>query len=466
MPDIENYDVLVIGSGEAGKYLAWTMAGEGHRTAVVERQLIGGSCPNIACLPSKNIIHSAKVRSFAGRAAEFGVEAGPAATSMKGVQHRKRAMVEGLRRMHLDRYRASGAELIMGQARFAAPRIVEVDLADGGTRRISGDQVFLNLGTHATVPDLPGLAEAGPMTHVELLDLDRLPEHLIVMGGGYVGLELAQALRRFGSRVTVIEQGPQLAGGEDPDVAAAVLELFRDEGIDVRLQTRVRGAEGKSGREVRVLTDRPDGDGAVTGTDLLVAVGRTPNTAGIGLERAGVELTGAGYIKVDEHLATTADRVWAMGECAGSPQFTHVAFDDFRVVRDHLNGGTRTTTGRLVPFCMFIDPELARVGCNETEAWRRGIRYRLLTLPMAAVLRTRTLSEPRGFLKMLIAADSDQILGFTAFGAEASELMAAVQVAMIGRLPYITLRTGIFTHPTAAEGLTTLLSGTPAPPPQ
>jgi pyruvate/2-oxoglutarate dehydrogenase complex dihydrolipoamide dehydrogenase (E3) component len=442
------------------------MAGEGHRTAVVEQQLVGGSCPNIACLPSKNIIHSAKVRSFAGRAAEFGVEAGPAATSMKGVQHRKRAMVEGLRRMHLDRYRASGAELIMGHARFAAHRIVEVDLVDGGTRRIRGDQVFLNLGTHATVPDLPGLAKAGPMTHVELLDLDRLPEHLIVMGGGYVGLELAQALRRFGSRVTVIEQGPQLAAGEDPDVAAAVLELFRDEGIDVRLQTRVRGAEGKSGREVRVLTDRPDGDGAVTGTDLLVAVGRTPNTAGIGLERAGVELTGAGYIKVDEHLATTADRVWAMGECAGSPQFTHVAFDDFRVVRDHLDGGTRTTTGRLVPFCMFIDPELARVGCNETEARRRGIRYRLLTLPMAAVLRTRTLSEPRGFLKMLITADSDQILGFTAFGAEASELMSAVQVAMIGRLPYTTLRTGIFTHPTAAEGLTTLLSGTPAAPPQ
>jgi pyruvate/2-oxoglutarate dehydrogenase complex dihydrolipoamide dehydrogenase (E3) component len=466
MPDIENYDVLVIGSGEAGKYLAWAMAGEGHRTAVVERQLVGGSCPNIACLPSKNIIHSAKVRSFADRAAEFGVEAGPAATSMKRVQHRKQAMVEGLRRMHLDRYRASGAELIMGQARFAAPRIVEVDLADGGTRRIAGDQVFLNLGTHATVPDLPGLAEAGPMTHVELLDLDRLPEHLIVMGGGYVGLELAQAMRRFGSRVTVIEQGPQLADAEDPDVAAAVLELFRDEGIDVRLQTRVRGAEGKSGHEVRVLTDRPDGDGAVTWTDLLVAVGRTPNTAGIALERAGVELTGAGYIKVDEYLATTADRVWAMGECAGSPQFTHVAFDDFRVVRDHLNGGTRTTTGRLVPFCMFIDPELARVGCNETEARRRGIRYRLLTLPMAAVLRTRTLSEPRGFLKMLIAADSDQILGFTAFGAEASELMAAVQVAMIGRLPYTTLRTGIFTHPTAAEGLTTLLSGTPAAPPQ
>jgi pyruvate/2-oxoglutarate dehydrogenase complex dihydrolipoamide dehydrogenase (E3) component len=464
MPDIENYDVLVIGSGEAGKYLAWTMAGEGHRTAVVERKLVGGSCPNIACLPSKNIIHSAKVRSLAGRAAEFGVDTGPAATSMKGVQDRKRAMVDGLRQVHLGRYRASGAELIMGQARFTAPRTVEVDLAGGGSRRISGDRVFLNLGTRATLPDLPGLAAAGPMTHIELLDLDRLPEHLVVMGGGYVGLELAQAMRRFGSRVTVLEGGPQLAGGEDPDVAAAVLELFRDEGIDVLLGTRVRGAEGKSGREVRVLTDGPNGRGAVTGTDLLVAVGRTPNTGGIGLEQAGIERTEAGYIKVDEHLATTADRVWAMGECAGSPQFTHVAFDDFRVVLDHLHGGTRATTGRLVPFCMFLDPELARVGCNETEARSRGLGYRLLTLPMAAVLRTRTLSEPRGFLKMLIAADSDEILGFTAFGAEASELMAAVQVAMVGRMPYPALHAAIFTHPTAAEGLTVLLAGAPVSP--
>jgi len=383
---------------------------------------------------------------------------------MKGVQDRKRIMVDGLRRLHLDRYRASGAELIMGHARFTEPHTVEVELASGGTRLIRGDRVFLNLGTHATMPDLPGLAAARPMTHVELLDLDRLPGHLIVVGGGYVGLELAQAMRRFGARVTVIEQGPQLAAGEDADVATAVLELFRDEGIDVLLRTWLRGAEGTSGHEVRALTDGPDGASVVTGTDLLIAVGRTPNTAGIGLELAGVELTGTGYIKVDEHLATSAERVWAMGECAGSPQFTHVAFDDFRVVRDNLRGGTRSTAGRLVPSCMFLDPELARIGYNETGASRRGIGYRLLTLPMAAVLRTRTLSEPRGLLKMLIAADSDQILGFTAFGAEASELMAAVQVAMMAGLPYTALRAGIFTHPTVAEGLTFLLAGTPVPP--
>jgi pyruvate/2-oxoglutarate dehydrogenase complex dihydrolipoamide dehydrogenase (E3) component len=462
--NIENYEIVVIGSGEAGKYLAWTMAGEGHRTAVVERRLIGGSCPNIACLPSKNIIHSAKVRSFTRRAAEFGVELASAATSMTGVRARKRAMVDDLRQLHLDRYRASGAELIMGEARFMGERTVDVELADGGRRRITGDRVFLDLGTHATVPDMPGLIAARPMTHVELLDLDRLPEHLIVIGGGYVGLELAQAMRRFGARVTVIERGPQLAGKEDADVGAAILDLFRDGGITVHLETQVRSVEGTSGSQVRVITAGPDGEGAVEGTDLLVGVGRTPNTGGIGLELAGVKLTETGYVAVDERLATTAANVWAMGECAGSPQFTHVAFDDFQVVHDNLHGGNRTTRDRLVPYCMFLDPELARVGYNESEARRRGIGYRLLTMPMAAVLRTRTLSEPRGFMKMLIAADSDEILGFTALGAEASELMAAVQTAMIGRIPYTALRSAIYAHPTTSEGLTFLLRNTPTAP--
>jgi pyruvate/2-oxoglutarate dehydrogenase complex dihydrolipoamide dehydrogenase (E3) component len=459
----ENYDILVIGSGEAGKYLAWTMAGEGHRTAVVERKLIGGSCPNIACLPSKNIIHSAKVRSFTMRAAEFGVALESAVTSMKGVQARKQAMVDSLRQLHLDRYRASGAELIMGEARFAGERTVEVALADGGSRQLRGERVFLDLGTHATIPDIPGLAAARPMTHVELLDLDRLPEHLIVVGGGYVGLELAQAMRRFGARVTLIEQRQQLVGGEDADVVAAIMQLLRDEGITVHCQTQIQSAVGTSGAHLRIVAAGPDGEYVIEGTDLLVGVGRTPNTSGIGLELAGVELTRTGYIAVDERLATTAAGVWAMGECAGSPQFTHVAFDDFRVVHDNLHGGGRTTAGRLVPYCMYTDPELARVGLNESEARRRGISYRLLTMPMAAVLRTRTLSEPRGFMKMLIAADSDQILGFTVFGAEASELMAAVQTAMVGRIPYTALHSAIYAHPTMAEGLTFLLRNTPVP---
>jgi pyruvate/2-oxoglutarate dehydrogenase complex dihydrolipoamide dehydrogenase (E3) component len=462
MDTTDRYDVLVIGSGEAGKYLAWTLASEGHRSAVVEREMVGGSCPNVACLPSKNIIYSAKVRWLAGRASEFGVEVESAVTDMAGVQARKRAMVDGLRKMHLDRYRSSGAELVMGDARFVAEKTVEVALADGGTRRLVGERVFLDLGTRAAVPEVPGLAAAGPMTHVELLDLDRLPEHLIVIGGGFVGLELAQAMRRFGSQVTVIEQARQLAGREDPDVGAALVELFDEEGIAVRLQTSLRSVEGTSGRAVRLLTDGPEGEVVVDGSDLLVGAGRTPNCVGIGLDQAGVKLTDTGYVAVDDRLATTAAEVWAMGECAGSPQFTHVAFDDFRVVYDNLHGGQRTTRDRLVPFCLFTDPELARVGLNETEAKQRGIAYRLLAMPMAAVLRTRTLSAPRGFMKMLIAGDSDDILGFTVLGAEASELMVAVQTAMVGRVPYTALSRAIYPHPTSAEGLTFLLRTTPA----
>jgi pyruvate/2-oxoglutarate dehydrogenase complex dihydrolipoamide dehydrogenase (E3) component len=462
MPEVEMYTNLVIGSGEAGKYLAWTLAKAGQRSVVVERKLIGGSCPNIACLPSKNLIHSAKVASLARRGAEFGLTTGPLAIDMEGVQRRKRLMVEGLIEMHLDRYKASGVELIMGQAHFIAPRTAEVSLNNGGVRRIAGDRVFLNLGTRAALPDWPGLATAQPMTHVEALDLDRLPEHLIVLGGGFVSLELAQAMRRLGAQVTVIERGPQIASHEDSDVGDALLELFRDEGIDVRLETRVSRIEGRSGRQVRVYTQSLKGDPVIEGTDLLVAVGRTPNTQGIGLEQAEVELDEDGYIKVNERLETTAAKVWAMGECAGSPKFTHVSFDDFRIVHDNLNGGNRTTKNRLVPFCLFTDPVLARVGLNESEAKSRGISYRLAKMPMANILKTRTLSEPRGVLKMLIGTQSDEILGFTAFGVEGSELMAIVQTAMIGHLPYTTLRQGIFTHPTVAEGLTVLLANVPA----
>ena len=285
-----------------------------------------------------------------------------------------------------------------------------------------------------------------------------MPAHLIVVGGGYVGLELAQAARRFGSAVTVIERGGQLAGREDPDVGAALLELFHDEEIQVLLGAGISRVEGQSGDQVRVSVDTDSGGRVLEGTDLLIAAGRTPNTQGIGAELAGIELDARGYIRVNERLETTAAGVWAVGDCAGSPQFAHVAYDDFRVVRDNLNGGNRTTHNRLVPYCMFTDPELARVGLNESDAKNRGIEYRLEKLPMAAVLRTRTLSEPRGFIKMLIDKTSDRILGFTVFGAEASELMATVQIAMLGQLPFTVLRDAIFTHPTAAEGLTVLLT--------
>jgi pyruvate/2-oxoglutarate dehydrogenase complex dihydrolipoamide dehydrogenase (E3) component len=462
MHGVERYEILVIGSGEAGKHLTWTMAQAGHRTAVVERKYIGGSCPNIACLPSKNVIRSAKANWFARHGAEYGIRRGAVSTDMKGVLNRKRKMVEGEVQFHLDRFKATGAELIKGEARFVAPKTVEVQLNQGGRRMIAGDRVFLDLGSRSIIPGISGLAAAKPMTHVEALDLDRLPEHVIVLGGGYVGLELAQALRRFGSEVTLIERSRQIAAAEDHDVAQALLENFTSEGIEVLLDTRVRNVEGLSGEKVRIVAENSHGEEMIEGTDLLVATGRTPNTQGIGLEAAEVQLDARGYIQVNERLETSAESVWAMGDCAGSPHFTHVAFDDFRVVRDNLNGGSRTTRERLIPFCMFTDPELARVGLNESEAKRRGVGYRMAKMPMAAVLRAVTLGETRGFVKILIDTQSDRILGFTALGVEGSEMMAAVQTAIIGGLPYTVLRDAIFTHPTAAEGLNFLLASVPA----
>jgi pyruvate/2-oxoglutarate dehydrogenase complex dihydrolipoamide dehydrogenase (E3) component len=460
MANVEKYENLIVGSGIAGKLIAWTS--DARRTAIVERGLLGGACPNVACLPSKNMIYSARVISLARRGAEFGLKTDSLSVDMAAVQRRKRTMVEELRKIHADHTKASGAELIMGVARFVAPSMVEIELRDGGTRTIVGRRVFLDLGSRAAMPEIPGLAEAKPMTHVEALDLDRLPKHLIVLGGGYVGLELSQAFRRFGSNVTVIEEGPQLASREDPDVGAALKDLFVDEGIDILLTAKARRVEGHSGDRVRVYVNDAHGDRAVEGTALLVATGRKANTDGIGLDKTGVQLDAHGYIKTNDRLETTAENIWAMGDCAGSPQFTHVGYDDFSIVRANLNGGNRTTRNRLIPFCMFSDPELARVGRNEVEARRDGIEYRLAKMPMAEVQRTKTVSEPRGLMKVLVAKNSDEILGFTAFGFEASEQMAAMQTAMLGHLPYTLLRDAILTHPTMSEGLNQLLANVPA----
>ena len=461
MTQTERYEMLVLGSGEGGKYLAWHMAKSGHRTAVVERKLIGGSCPNTNCLPSKNEIWSAKVADLVHHADRFGIVTGAAAIDMKRVLARKRDMVDGLIAMHIERYSASGAELIMGTGRFIAPKTIEVKLNGGGTRVLTGDRVALNLGTHATIPDIPGLAAAAPLTNVEALELDRLPDHLIVLGGGYVGLELAQAYRRFGSRVSILEAGPQLAGREDSDVAAAILEMLRDEGIVVHLGVKVLHVQGRSGETIS-LQFRTASDQTIEGSDILVAAGRTPNTDGIGLDLAGVALDARGYVAVNDRLETSAPDVWAIGECAGSPQFTHVSFDDFRIIRANLAGGDRTSRDRLVPYCMFTDPPLARVGLSEGEAQRQGIAVRVAKLPVVAVLRSRTISETRGFAKALVEAGGDRILGFTMIGAEAGEVMAVVQTAMLAGMPYTGLRDAIIAHPTMAEGLGALFSNVPA----
>jgi len=383
--------------------------------------------------------------------------------------------VDGIIQVHLDKYHAAldksrGDELILGDAVFVAPRTLRVALNNGvnggvnggGERTLTADRVFVNIGSHATIPDTPGLREARPLTHIEALDLQRLPEHLIVLGGGYVGLELTQALRRLGSRVTLIERGPQLLANEDADVSQAMLQLFEDEGIDVLLNTTVLGVEGLSGDRVNLQLQTGNATRTLQGTDILAAVGRTPNTTGIGLEKAGIEVTEKGHIRVNDRLETTAPNVWAMGECAGSPYFTHVSEDDFDIIHKNLNGGRRTTTDRLVPYCVFIDPELARVGLNESQARENGVAYRVASVPVAAAAwRPWTLSEKRGFMKTLVDAHSDRILGFMAFGPEAGELMGTVQLAMLTGQPYTVLRDAMFAHPTMAEGLKALFMAVP-----
>ncbi len=461
MSQPEQFDALILGSGTAGKLIAWHMAGSGRRTAVVERRWVGGSCPNIACMPSKNEIRSAEVVHLARHGAEFGAITGPVKVDMAAVRRRKRDMVEAQVAKHLQNYKTSGAQLIMGTGRFVAPKTLEVSLNDGGTCTATGDKVFLDLGTHAAIPGVPGLEAARPLTHVEALELDALLAHLIVIGGGYSGLEFAQAYRRFGSNVTIVESGPQLMGREDSDVSQEMRRILGEEGIEAFLATEIVDVRGKSGEGVSLALRTSSGQRTIEGSDILVAAGRVPNTAGIGLGEAGVELDGRGYIRVNERLETSAPDVWALGECAGSPLFTHISEDDFRIVRDNLAGGRRSTRDRLVPYCVFTDPPLAHVGLSEREAEQRGVKTRMAKLPTSAVLRAQATGEKQGLMKALVGETDDRILGFTMIGAEAGEVMAVVEMAMLAELPYTRVRDTVLAHPTMAEGLGFLFANVP-----
>jgi pyruvate/2-oxoglutarate dehydrogenase complex dihydrolipoamide dehydrogenase (E3) component len=458
----EEYDLVILGGGTGGTIAAWTFAGQGQRVATIDRKYIGGSCPNIACLPSKNILHSAKIASYFRRSEEFGIAKKDFSVDMSAVRDRKRRMVSSWNDAYLNNYKKSGAEFILGSGRFIGPRTVEVEVHDGTIRRLRGANVIINTGTRAALEPVPGLIDAQPLTHIEALELHEVPEHLLVIGGGYIGLELSQAMRRFGSNVSVIDRNSRLIHREDDDVTEAIQNLLEDEGIDIFLNAKVKSISGKSGQSVKMVIEQRGAEKTLAGSHLLVAAGRTPNTNGLGLELAGVELTGTGHIKVNERLETTAPGVWAIGEIAGSPQYTHVSVDDFRVVHASITGGKRVTAGRLVPFCLFTDPELARVGLSEKEAKARGIPYRLFKIPMAAVMRATTMSETRGFLKALVEADGDRMLGFTGFGVDVGEVLSSVQIAMMAALPYTALRDAMLTHPTLVEGLIPLFSSTPS----
>jgi pyruvate/2-oxoglutarate dehydrogenase complex dihydrolipoamide dehydrogenase (E3) component len=462
--DPEEYDLVILGGGTGSTIAAWTFAKQGQRVAAIDRKYVGGSCPNIACLPSKNVIHSAKVASYFRRSDEFGIARKDFTVDMSAVRDRKRRMVSGWNKVYLENYKNSGAEFILGSGRFIGPKTLEVRLHDGTIRQLRGANVIINTGTRAVLEPVPGLVDAQPLTHIEALELDEVPEHLFVVGGGYVGLELSQAMRRFGSKVTVIDRNDRLMHREDDDVTEALQNLFEDEGIDIVLNATVKRISGKSGQSVRIVIEQRGAEKTLEGSHLLVAAGRSPNTDGIGLELAGVELTDRGYIKVNERLQTTVPGVWAIGEVAGSPQFTHVSVDDFRVVHDSITGGKRVTTGRLVPFCLFTDPEFARVGLSEKEAKAQGIAYRLFKIPMETVMRASTLSETRGFLKALVETGGDRILGFTGLGVGAGEVLSSVQIAMVAGLPYTALRDAILTHPTLVEGFIPLFSSVPSVP--
>jgi pyruvate/2-oxoglutarate dehydrogenase complex dihydrolipoamide dehydrogenase (E3) component len=462
MSQSETFDVVIIGSGQGGKRLAWHLAQSGKKVAVVERRWVGGSCPAVACLPSKNEIWSAHVAHLVRNAAKFGTTAGVVRTDMAKVRGRKQDMVQREIDAHLNLYKQTGAELIMGSGRFVGPKTIEVALNDGGSRVLVGTEIVVNLGSHAAMPDIPGLKEAHALTHIEALELDEVPSHLVVLGGGYIGIEMAQAYRRFGSRVTIIEPGARLMSREDPDLAEGIGGILKEEGIDILLNARPLHVDGRSGASVTVTVQTESGGRSIEGSHLLVATGRVPNTADVGLDVAGIALTPRGFIQVDDGLRTTAPGVWAIGECAGSPQFTHVSVDDFRIVRDNMAGGNRRTDDRLIPYVMFTEPPLARVGLSENEARAQGIPVRVATLPMRRVLRTLATDQVEGYMKALVAADSDRILGFAMIGAEAGEVMAAVQTAMLAELPYTKLRDAVITHLTFAEGLGPLFENVPA----
>ncbi|OAK94831.1 Dihydrolipoyl dehydrogenase [Phaeosphaeriaceae sp. SRC1lsM3a] len=461
-----HYDTISIGSGEAGKYVCWNRSSTmGVRTAVIEHKWLGGSCPNIACLPSKNFIFSADVVHQAQKYAATGLlKASDIAVDMGAVLERKRGMVEGLIEMHQGVFEGSGAELVLGHGRLLGEKKVEVELKDGGKRVLTADNIIICTGSRARIDDIPGLKEAKPLTHIEILELDKVPKHLIILGGGYIGIEFAQAFRRFGAAVTIVERNARILKNEDEDVSDALVEILKDEGVDFLTSATVSNVSGTSGKSVTLAGTRNDDPFKTTASHLLVASGRLPNVEDTGLESAGVELTPTGHIKVDEYLQTSVPGIFAVGDCAGSPHFTHIGFDDFRIVRDFLlnKQPLRSTTKRQVPYTLYTNPELAHIGLSEAAARKAGVQYRLARLPMAAFLRTRTMDATQGFAKVLVSASDDRILGFTALGPRSGEMLPVVQLAMSAGLPYTSIADLIITHPTLNEGLVSLFGSVAA----
>ncbi|MFB8754540.1 dihydrolipoyl dehydrogenase family protein [Streptomyces nigra] len=451
---VEEVDLLVVGGGKGGKTLAMDIARAGGRVAMVERGMIGGTCINVACIPTKSLVTSARLLDSLSRAEQVGVRTDKAVADLALLREHKEGVVGGMVDLNHRQFIDSGMDLILGTARFTGERTVRVELNDGGTRVLRGKDVVINTGTTPTMPDIPGLAGTEPFTSETLLRLERLPEHLVVIGGGYVGLEFAQMFAAFGSRVTVLHRGDRVLPREDPDISEALTGFLGEAGVDLRTGVKPIGVSGGPGGVTVDLGDR----GEVTGTDLLVAVGREPVTGDLDLEAAGVRTDARGFVQVDDRLATTAPHTWAVGDVAGSPQFTHVSLDDYRIVKANIAGGDRRTSQRLVPWNLFTTPELARVGMTETEARAAGHDVRIARMPVAAIPRARTLRDTRGLWKAVVDRDSERILGVALLGPDASEVLTVVQTAMLAGTPYTLLRDSIIAHPTMAEGLNMLFN--------
>jgi len=461
VPADERYDAIIIGSGQAGTPLARTIAAEmkGSRTALIERSHVGGTCVNEGCAPTKTMVASARVAYLARRSADYGVVTGSVSVDLGRVRQRKRDIVERFRGGDERRLAQNpGITLIRGEAHFTGPSAVEVRLADGDVRSLTADWIFINTGARPLVPPVPGLDRVPILDSTSIMELDTVPDHLLILGGGYVGLEFGQMFRRFGSRVTIVQRAEQLLRQEDADVAAEVATILKDDGIDVLLKsTAVRADLAPAGR-VQLLVRTPDGDRTLDGSHLLVAVGRIPNTDRLNLSAAGVRTDDRGYIVVNERLETTAPGIFALGDVKGGPAFTHISYDDFRIIRTNVlrGGGPATTTGRLVPYTVFIDPQLGRVGLTEREARERGINVRVAKLPMSHVSRALELAEARGFMKAVVDAGTDQILGAALLGIEGGEIVGIIQMAMVGRVPYTAIKELVFSHPTLSEALNNL----------
>ena len=453
----DQYDAIVIGTGQGGKPLSISLAKAGWKTAIVERGDIGGTCVNVGCTPTKTMVASARVAYLSGRSAEYGVHTGPVKVNLAEVRRRKQQVVDSFRDGGLRGIeKTPNLDLLKGEASFTAPNSLAVRLNDGGSRALTARKIFINTGGRPSRPPIPGIDSVPTLDSTTIMELEELPEHLLVLGGGYIGLEFGQMFHRFGSRVTVVHRGDQLLSREDPDVAEAVAKILEEDGITVLLNTDAIRVE-QTGGKIHLTVKTSQGEQVLTGSHLLIAVGRSPNTERLNLGVAGVETDSHGFIKVNDRLETTGPGVYALGDVNGPPTFTHISYDDFRIIRTNLlDGGNATTKGRLVPYTVFIDPQLGRVGLSETEANASGRRIRVASLPMTHVARAIEVGETRGFMKAVVDDETNQILGCAVLGMEGGELMSMFEIAMMGRVPYPALKDGIFAHPTLAESLNNL----------